>query len=315
MNAVANPLGAATPSAPKPAAEQDEKTGNNSAFEAELADASASKDSEASAEASSPLPTEPEPTSPDVVAAEAMLDDDPDPRDQDPVAAFSAVPAIQPLPVQALPAPTTGTGPNEQPAAMSAEPSAQPIQPAPEGPDLLDVQELPPSQADAPDTQADMRGSEFQRRQGEGEPQNRSPLSTAAQSFNVEAPELDGMLEPEPVPEPAADLADPPELPTAQLGRLRITIDEDLAVEVSQRSGRIHIAVDGTSQAVEQVQDLGAELAASLEELGFELGGFTQKERDPAEDGNSNASNLDRDTDEHRKERAATGGRLVNRLA
>ncbi len=286
----------ATP-ATAPAAEPEASTRD---FEEHLSDAAAEDEApqEATAEAATDEPRE-------VLQA----DDRAEVPDEDPVveavAALVWTPGAPPVETQAAPAEA-----QEAPAQAAGEAPAAAPPPADDGsPELLQVEELPPESALREAAAAHTDPGE----QGETEDGPESLLTDAAQAFDAEAPELDGLIEPEAVAEAATEPQDMPELPVPEPGRLRVTVDDELAVEVSKRAGRIDVAVDGSARALEEVQDLGPELAASLQELGFELGGFSQQER-----GGDSASGQAGDgggDDAPAGERRATGGRLVNRLA
>lgn len=147
----------------------------------------------------------------------------------------------------------------------------------------------------------------------EGSPDNAGTAAAAA--LDVDTAELDGLLEPEAVAEAAPEPQDTPELPVAPLRSLRIKVDDELSLDVSTRSGRVDVSADGTTRAVAEIQDLGPELAASLRELGFELGGFSQQERGDADPGQSKGDRSAGDGESDETPRRASGGRFVNRLA
>ena len=180
---------------------------------------------------------------------------------------------------------------------------------------LFEIEELPPPSADGePPVRPTAALAELGAEAGDSEDGASSLLSEAAQAFDVETAELDGLLEPEAIADAPAETAETPELPVHDNGRLRVTVDEELSIEISKRGGRIDVAIDGSTSAVREIQDLGPELAASLAELGFELGEFHQQEREGEGEGkgSSGSSTGDPTAETSRK---ARGGRLVNRRA
>ncbi|GEM_PF-2862722 len=184
--------------------------------------------------------------------------------------------------------------------------------PAPEGPpELLDVEELPPAPARTASARTAGAGTDLMDLGGQSDDAPDGMGSDAAQAFDVESAELDGLIEPDAVVDAAPEPQDAPELPVPEPGRLRVTVDDDLAVEVSRRGGRIEVAVDGSQHALRELQDLGPELAASLAELGFELGGFSQQERG----GEGSEGEAGAGEEGAPAEREASGGRLVNTRA
>jgi hypothetical protein len=191
-------------------------------------------------------------------------------------------------------------------------------QPEPAGPELFDVEELPAPTGEAPLEAATAAGdsdlTDLGADTSDTDSTADSMLTDAAQAFDVETAELDGLLEPEAIAEAPPEIQDTPELPVHDNGKLRVAIDDDLSVEVSKRGGRINVAVDGSAAAMREVQDLGPELAASLRELGLDLGGFTQQDREGSA-GDGDQSGGARGDSVAETPRKASGGRLVNRLA
>ena len=74
-------------------------------------------------------------------------------------------------------------------------------------------------------------------------------------------------------PLPVANTADRP---------TRISLDEDLTLEVDVQGQTVDVTVEGKKEAVEPLQDLGRELEAELNKDGYDLDSFGQR-RSPEE--------------------------------
>jgi len=200
-------------------------------------------------------------------------------------------------------------------AGAQARVEAPEAQPAPDAQRMFEVEELPAPEP-LPETPRQALESALSDLAGEGEGDGPdSPLPKAAQGADPTAPEWDGLLEPEGVAEAEVQAEPEVELPTPDLTRLRVQVDDDLAVEVGREGGRLDVAIDGTAQALEDLEDMGPELAASLEQMGFSLGSFSQEERQEAPEGGAGAGEVDGAAQATRGPRKPSGGRLVNRLA
>jgi hypothetical protein len=84
-------------------------------------------------------------------------------------------------------------------------------------------------------------------------------------------------------------------LPPVRSGRdgvVRVEIDSQLAVEVSQSEDGVEVLLEGAAKAVEQLRGVGTELRNALEAGGFSLASFNTSERNDADhEGVSNRDN------------------------
>jgi hypothetical protein len=69
--------------------------------------------------------------------------------------------------------------------------------------------------------------------------------------------------------------------------QLDVDVDEDLSVKIDANGQEVSVTLDGTSSALEDLKDVGRELADSLRRMGFDLSEFNTDERNEAKDGNS----------------------------
>lgn len=75
-------------------------------------------------------------------------------------------------------------------------------------------------------------------------------------------------------------------LPPVRSGRdgvVRVEIDSQLAVEVSQSEDGVEVLLEGAAKAVEQLRGVGTELRNALEAGGFSLASFNTSERNDAD--------------------------------
>jgi hypothetical protein len=84
-------------------------------------------------------------------------------------------------------------------------------------------------------------------------------------------------------------------LPPVRSGRdgvVRVEIDSQLAVEVSQSEDGVEVLLEGAAKAVEQLRGVGTELRNALEASGFSLASFNTSERNDAD--HEDVSNRDK---------------------
>ncbi|MFK7930876.1 MAG: hypothetical protein AB8H79_22015 [Myxococcota bacterium] len=97
------------------------------------------------------------------------------------------------------------------------------------------------------------------------------------------------LSKPAPSPPPTGVTAPAPEvevpLPPAstQDGPVRVQVDQGLTLEVHSDDGVIDVVVEGDEAAVESVRDLGPTLEDDLEQHGWSLGDFGQRQREDAQ--------------------------------
>jgi hypothetical protein len=72
-----------------------------------------------------------------------------------------------------------------------------------------------------------------------------------------------------------------------------VDVDEDLAVKISTNGREVVVAAEGTASALDDLREVGPELAESLRDLGFDLSEFTSEEREAAEEDENNGSTND----------------------
>ena len=60
---------------------------------------------------------------------------------------------------------------------------------------------------------------------------------------------------------------------------VRVRLADDLAVDVTTSGHRVHVAVDGSAEAVAPMRHLGPELEAELARSGFSLAGFSTRDQ------------------------------------
>jgi uncharacterized protein YuzE len=63
-----------------------------------------------------------------------------------------------------------------------------------------------------------------------------------------------------------------------------VDVDEDLAVKISTNGREVAVSLEGTASALDDLRDVGPELAESLRNLGFDLSEFSSEEREAAEE-------------------------------
>ncbi|MEE2750609.1 MAG: hypothetical protein VX519_04205 [Myxococcota bacterium] len=68
--------------------------------------------------------------------------------------------------------------------------------------------------------------------------------------------------------------------------QLDVDVDEDLSVKIDANGQEVSVTLDGTNSALEDLKDVGRELADSLRRMGFDLSEFNTDERSN-KDGNS----------------------------
>ncbi len=64
--------------------------------------------------------------------------------------------------------------------------------------------------------------------------------------------------------------------------QLDVDVDEDLSVKIDANGQEVSVTLDGTSSALEDLKDVGRELADSLHRMGFDLSEFNTDERNEA---------------------------------
>ncbi len=284
------------------------------AFEEKLSEAEEAEKTEASIEAHEAQETQ---ETQETTASPG--DDPPLEEEQDPTEAPPVPPGILQMftepAAKPIEAPQNNLAPTQE-GLSPQEISAAPLQDDGAPLEMFELEELAPQALGGEGSGTPGNTTDLSNLGGKQGSSPESPLNGAIHSFDVDGPDLDALVKPEATVEAKPEAQDIPELPVAKLRRLRVTVDKELAIEVSKQNGRIDVTADGSTQALDDLEDLGPDLAANLQELGFELGRFTQQERKGA---NGEASDTDESGDGKDPKRIPArkprGGRLVNRLA
>ena len=235
--------------------------------------------------------------------------------------AASVGPADPEAPATAPPRPPSAADPEAPPPGDAPRPAASPAdpmraadrspRPAPSGdPMAASAESTRPASAPmeaAPSAEPTTSAPSVDLPSGPAAP----PVATAR---NGSGPGT--VVAPAPPPSEAPPAPDLPARPPSATDPVRVEVDADLAVELTPQRDGIKVVLDGTSQALDPLRGIDADLDSTLRDAGSSLASFAERHRRRRAEGAVRTADLDpADPDEADAGSVAALGSLINAVA